>query len=69
MENEELTKSKAFVKGGFGCLTLFIVLGVLALLFGGNVHADLGGLILLFIIGGALGLLYRAIYNKGRNSK
>ena len=56
----------AFVKGGCGCLVIFIGLAFLAVLFGGHAHADLGGLILLFVIGGVIGLVVFAIYNKGR---
>ncbi len=56
----------AFAKGGCGCLALFAVLAVLALLVGGNVHADIAGLAMLFVIGGVIGLIVYAIYNKGR---
>ena len=69
MDKKEITKATAFAKGGAGCIVLFIVLGVIAVLVGGNVHADLGGIVLLFVIGGVLGLVYRFIYNKGRDSK
>lgn len=54
------------MKGGCGCLVLFAGLAFLALLFGGQVHADLGGLVMLFVVGGAIGLIGFAIYNKGR---
>ena len=60
-------KGDAFVKGGCGCLIAFVVLGLSCALIGGNVHIDLGGVILLFVIGGILGLIVLAIYNKGRN--
>ena len=56
----------AFVKGGCGCLVFFVALALLAVLMGGHAHADLGGLIILFIIGGVIGLIAFAIYNKGR---
>ena len=56
----------AFVKGGCGCLVMFAGLAFLAVLFGGHAHADVGGLILLFVIGGFIGLIVFAIYNKGR---
>ena len=62
MEN----KAGAFVKGGVGCFVVFVVLGVLALLLGGNVHLDIGGVVLLFIIGGILGLVVNWIYQKGK---
>jgi|GEM_PF-1926728 len=56
---------KSFIKGGFGCLFGFLVLGFLVVLVGGNFHIDLGGAVLLFVIGGVLGLIVHAIYNKG----
>jgi hypothetical protein len=59
-------KGPAFVKGGIGCIVLFFVLGFLAVVFGGRVHLDLGGLLLLFLVGGVLGLIVWAIYQKGR---
>jgi len=62
------TKTNAFFKGGCGCLLAFVAFAVLALLFGGNAHADLGGIIVLFLIGGGLGLFVRWIYKKGFNA-
>ena len=68
------TKTSAFVKGGCGCLLLFlafVMLCGLAALCGANVqvHGNLLGLVLfllfLFLIGGGLGLLVRWIYKKG----
>ena len=59
-------EGKAFVKGGLGCLVVFTVLAVFALLFGGTAHIDLGGLVILLVIGGLLGLLVNWIYQKGR---
>jgi hypothetical protein len=59
-------KSEAFVKGGCGCLVAFAVLGVIGVVIGGNVHIDLGGVCLLFGIGGVIGLVVLAVYNKGR---
>ncbi len=59
-------KSKAFVKGGGGCLVAFVVVGVIALLIGGSVHIDAGGAVLLFVIGGVIGLIVLAIYNRGK---
>ena len=60
------SKGEAFIKGGCGCLAAFVVLGVIALVLGGHVHADLGGLVCLFVIGGLVGLVILAIYNRGR---
>ena len=59
-------KSTAFAKGGCGCLIVFAVVALLAVLVGGNAHIDLGGAILLFAIGGVVGLVVLAIYNRGR---
>lgn len=58
-------KASAFGKGGCGCLVAFAVFAAVALLLGGSAHIDLGGAILLFVIGGMLGLLVLWIYNKG----
>ena len=58
--------SSAFLKGGVGCFLVFIVLALLALLAGGSVRLDLGGVLLLFIIGGLIGLAVNWIYQKGR---
>ena len=57
-----------FMKGGAGCIGLFFGVGLLALLCGGNVHFDFLGLVMLFVIGGALGLGINYIYRKGQNS-
>lgn len=59
-------KGTAFAKGGGGCLIAFFVIGFLVVLVGGSVHIDLGGAILLFVIGGIIGLIVLAIYNKGK---
>jgi hypothetical protein len=59
-------EGKAFVKGGCGCLVAFAAIAVLALLFGGSAHIDLGGLVILLVIGGLIGLLVNWIYQKGR---
>ena len=59
-------KTNAFAKGGCGCFLLFILFAGIAMLLGGNAHIDLGGAFLLFFIGGILGLIILAIYNKGK---
>lgn len=59
-------KTAAFGKGGCGCLIAFLVIGLFFVLIGGSMHIDLGGAILLFLIGGAIGLVVLAIYNKGQ---
>jgi hypothetical protein len=62
-------KGSAFLKGGAGCLVAFIVLGLLAVMIGGSFHMDVGGAVLLFIIGGVIGMVVLWIYNKGRNDR
>ena len=42
------------------------MLALLALLLGGSVHLDFGGVIILFLIGGIIGLVVNWIYQKGR---
>ena len=59
-------KGSAFAKGGCGCLIAFAMLGLLAVLVGGSVHIDIGGAVLLFVIGGIVGLIVLSIYNKGK---
>ncbi len=59
------SKGKAFIKGGLGCLAAFIVIAILALLVGGSAYIDIGGAIMLFVIGGLIGLGVNAIYNMG----
>ena len=59
-------KGAAFTKGGLGCLAAFAVVAVLAIMFGGSAHINLGGAVLLFVIGGLIGLVVLAVYNKGR---
>ncbi|HXX95467.1 MAG TPA: hypothetical protein VEN81_17740 [Planctomycetota bacterium] len=58
-------RSTAFVKGGCGCLLAFLGLGAIALVAGGRVHIDCGGAGILFLIGGVIGLIVLAVYNKG----
>ena len=69
MGENELTKGEAFVKGGCGCMVAFLVLGLLAVLVGGHMRIDIGGAIMLFVIGGIGGLVYLWIFNKGRDSR
>jgi hypothetical protein len=59
------SSGSAFVKGGLGCIGAFLVIGLLVLLLGGHVHLDLGGVCMLFVIGGVIGLVGFAIYKKG----
>jgi hypothetical protein len=53
------------LKGGCGCLVAFLAIGLLFVMCGGSMHIDLGGAILPFVIGGILGLIGYAIFNKG----
>jgi hypothetical protein len=59
-------KGQAFVKGGCGCLLAFAAVALLAVVVGGRAHIDLGGAVCLFVVGGVVGLVVLAIYNKGR---
>lgn len=53
----------AAAKGGLGCLTVFLVIAVL---LGGSLHLDGGGVVILLIIGAVYGLFAHAVYQKGR---
>lgn len=59
-------EGKAFVKGGAGCLLVFLALGALALVFGGWVRLNPAGLVLLFLLGGVVGLVVNWIYQRGK---
>lgn len=61
-------KVNAFGKGGCGCLVAFALFAGFSLLLGGTAFIDIGGAILLFVIGGLLGLLVLWIYNRGKRS-
>jgi hypothetical protein len=65
---EQPSKGRAFLKGGCGGLVLFAVFALLAVVFRGHAHADIGGLVLFFMIGGVVGLVVLAIYNRGRRA-
>jgi hypothetical protein len=56
---------EAFVKGGCGCIVAFLVIGLLFVAVGGSMHVDIGGAILLFVIGGVIGLVVQAVYSRG----
>jgi hypothetical protein len=55
----------AFTKGGCGCLAAVFAGGLLLALVGGRFHIDLGGIILVFAVGGVIGLVFFSIYKKG----
>lgn len=59
-------KGKAFGKGGLGCLLVFAVFALLMVLIGGSAHIDLGGVVMLFVIGGVIGLIVNWVYQRGR---
>jgi len=59
-------QGEAFVKGGCGCLVAFLAIGLLIVVIGGSMHIDIFGALLLFVIGGVIGLVILSIYNKGR---
>jgi hypothetical protein len=59
-------KGQAFVKGGCGCLIAFAAIAVVAVITGGRAYLDPFGAVFLFVVGGLIGLLVLAIYNKGR---
>jgi hypothetical protein len=59
-------KGSAFVKGGCGCLLAFLAIGLTFVLLGGSVHINAGGAILLFVIGGVIGLVILAVYRSGQ---
>ncbi len=54
----------AFLKGGCGCLVAFLAIGLLFVMCGGSMHIDLGGAVMLFVIGGILGLIGYAIFDR-----
>lgn len=56
----------AFIKGGFLALLLFAVAATVTVLYGGDVRANAGAFIFLFVLGGVCGLIINAAYNKGR---
>ena len=64
--NQPPTKGRAFAKGGFGCLLLFAALALLAVITGGEAHIDAGGFVMLFVVGGIIGIVVLIIYNRGR---
>jgi hypothetical protein len=55
----------AFLKGGCGCCVAFVLLALVAVALGGHAHLDCGGAVLLFVIGGVLGLIVNGIYRTG----
>ena len=64
-----LSAAGAFLRGGLWALAIFGVLAAISLVAGGQAYADIGGILLLFGIGGIIGIVLRAIYNKGRRDE
>jgi hypothetical protein len=60
---------EAFGKGGCGCLAAFAVIALLAVLIGGSATINLGGAVILFVIGGVIGLVVLVIYNRGHRNR
>jgi hypothetical protein len=54
------------IQGGVLTVLSFGLLALLAPQFGIRIHANLGGVALLFVLGGIVGIIIRAIYQKGR---
>ncbi len=69
MRKQKTGKGLAFLEGGFGCLSAALVLGLFTMVVGGTMHYDVSGLILLFFIGGLIGLIAVSIYNKKRRRR
>ena len=58
----------AFLRGGFLALGIFGLSAAVTLAFGGRAYANPGGIVLLFGLGGCIGMIVRAIHNKGRRA-
>ena len=56
-----------FFGGGVTLLAAFAIIALVILLVGGFVFATLGGLALLFLVGGLVALVVRFIFSKGGN--
>ena len=59
-------KGQAFAKGGCGCLLAFAAIALVVVLAGGSAQIDPWGVACLFVVGGLIGLVVLAIYNRGR---
>ena len=59
-------RTRYFATGGVGCLATFLVLATVAVVAGGTAYIDLGGAILLFCIGGLIGVVYLGVKRRGR---
>lgn len=58
--------TRAFAKGGCGCLSALAILSMITILAGGIPDVDFGGWVCSFLFGGIIGLIVLAIYNRGR---
>jgi hypothetical protein len=62
------SNGEAFVKGGCGCIAAFLAIGFMFVIFGGSVHIDAGGAVMLFVMGGVIGLICIFIHRKGEQA-
>lgn len=69
MTHSSWTKSSAFVTGCFGTPIVFLGLGFVVALFGGQVYVNLLGFIFLGLTGGVIGRFILAAYEAGRQDE
>lgn len=62
------SRLRFFFNGAVGLLGLFFALGAVAVVLGGHMTIDTGGVISLIVIGGVLGLGAREVYEAGRRA-
>jgi len=63
---EQPGRAASFAKGGCGCLLAFLIGGLFVVVLGGRVHLDVGGALMLFLVGGVIALMVRAGYIRGQ---
>lgn len=59
-------RGEAWLRGGLGCIAVFVIGGILTALAGGYFYLDLGGVAILFVLGGLAGLAVNWLYENGR---
>lgn len=62
-------KGSAFLKGGVGLLAAFLIAGLVMILLGRTLEVSVGGFVLLFLVGGIIGLVSWALYDRSRREK